>query len=149
MRAHHESHIDDTQDPIEPPTLTERSRDLIEWPKLLDLLAGRAQMFRARELALEIEPSKDETEIERLQDETAEARRVLDESGDIGLGGLIDPRPYIERAELGGMLIGEELRRIGQVMRSLWEAREAAHALGRGTPIIGTIAALIPDLRWL
>jgi len=130
-------------------TLTERSRELIEWPKVLDMLAGRAQMFRARELALALEPSYNEHEVERLQEETAEARRILDESGDIGLGGLIDPRLYIDRAELGGVLDGEELRRTGQVLRSLWEAREAAHALGRQTPLVGTLAALIPDLRWI
>ena len=150
----HESHSPnkpqgETPDLAPHPTLTERSRELIEWPKLLDMLAGRAQMFRARELALGLEPSSDERDIERLQEETAEARRILDEAGDIGLGGLIDPRSYIERAELGGRLDGEELRRVGQVMRSLWEAREAAHALGRQTPLIGTLAALIPDLRWL
>jgi len=150
----HESHSPnnpqrETPDLAPQPTLTERSRELIEWPKLLDLLAGRAHMFRAKELALSLEPSSNERDIERLQEETAEARRILDESGDIGLGGLIDPRPYIERAELGGGLDGEELLRVGQVMRSLWEAREAAHALGRQTPLIGTLAALIPDLRWL
>jgi DNA mismatch repair protein MutS2 len=130
-------------------TLTERSRELIEWPKLLEMLAGRTQMFRARELALALEPSYNERDVERLQEETAEARRILDESGDIGLGGLIDPRLYIDRAELGGVLDGEELRRTGQVLRSLWEAREAAHALGRQTPLVGTLAALIPDLRWI
>ncbi|MDA1256860.1 MAG: Smr/MutS family protein [Chloroflexi bacterium] len=130
-------------------TLTERSRELVEWPKLLDALAGHSHMFRARELALYLEPAKTESDIERLQEETAEARRILDETGDIGLGGLIDPRPHIERAELGGVLDGDELKRVGQVLRSLWEARESAHALGRTTPLIGTLAALIPDLRWL
>ena len=140
---------DESRDLTPPQTLAERSRELIEWPKLLDMLAGRAQMFRARELALELKPSGNEREIERLQEETAEARRIMDESGDIGLGGLIDPRPYIERAELGGVLDGEALLRTGQVLRSLWEAREAAHALGRATPVIGALAALIPDLRWL
>lgn len=139
----------ESQDSTPPETLTQRSRELIEWPKLLDMLAGRTQMFRARELALELEPSGKELEIERLQEETAEARRILDESGDIGLGGLIDPRPYIERAKLGGGLTGEELLRTGQVLRSLSEAREAAQALGRATPVIGVLAALIPDLRWL
>ena len=140
---------DESADSTPEQTLTERSRELIEWPKLLDVLAGSAHMFRARELALKLEPSDHEEHIERLQEETAEARRILDESGDIGLGGLIDPRPDIDRAELGGMLVGEELSRIGGVLRSLWEAREAAHALGRETPMIGTIAAMIPDLRWL
>ncbi|MCH7642037.1 MAG: Smr/MutS family protein [Chloroflexi bacterium] len=146
----HEAHNDDESPDLTPrQTLAERSRELIEWPKLLDLLAGRAQMFRARELALKLEPSSDEREIERLQEETAEARRIIDESGDIGLGGLIDPRPYIERAELGGVLEGEALLRTGQVLRSLSEARDAAQALGRATPVVGILAALIPDLRWL
>ncbi len=149
MPEHEAVRPNESQDLTPAQTLTERSRELIEWPKLLDMLAGGAQMFRARELALELEPSGDEREIERLQEETAEARRILDESGDIGLGGLIDPRLYIDRAELGGVLDGEELGRVGQVMRSLWEAREAAHALGRETPLVGTLAALIPDLRWL
>ncbi|MFP6679619.1 MAG: Smr/MutS family protein [Dehalococcoidia bacterium] len=149
MADHEKIQLTNPQIPSANAALTERSRELIEWPIVLDMLASHTQMFRAHELALEVEPSQSEREVEQLQDETAEARRILDESGDIGLGGLVDPRPYVERAALGGVLVSEELKGIGQVMRSLWEAREAAHSLGRATPIIGTIAALIPDLRWI
>ncbi|MEE8362478.1 MAG: Smr/MutS family protein [Dehalococcoidia bacterium] len=135
--------------PADPDDLRRRSEELLEWPKVREALAGQSHFFRARELALALSPADDVDTVERLQEETAEARRLLDESGDIGLGGLEDPRPLLQRAALGGILTGRELLGLTATVASLWDARQVVGSLGRAVPRLGAVAAQIPDLRWL
>jgi DNA mismatch repair protein MutS2 len=134
----------DVPDPLE-----ERSQDLLEFSKIRELLASRTHFFLARELAGQIFPARDPRVVERLQSETSEARLLLDVRGDIGLGGLVDPRPAITRASLGGTLTGEELVGVVGVLDAAWQARSAVTLMGDRTPLLRISADRIADFRSL
>jgi len=94
-----------------------------------------------------LEPSPEPEEVARLQEETAEGALLLSVAGDIGLAGTSDPRPLIKRAALDGVLTGQELLRIAYLMESIWLARRTVESMGGRTPMLGAIAARIPDMR--
>ena len=67
------------------PGFGERSPEaLLEYDRVLELLAGHTHFSLSRTLALRSEPAWSFAEVLRLQDETAEARLLLDSAGDIG-----------------------------------------------------------------
>ena len=99
------------------------ARELVEFPSITEKLAGNTRFFLSSELAQATVPQTRLEDVERLQSETAEARLMLDTVGDIGLGGMEDPRPLLRRAALGGMLTGAELMQTVNVLESIWLAR--------------------------
>jgi len=57
----------------EPDDLRARSEELLEFPKVRELLAGSTHFFLARELASHARHSYEREEADRLQAETSEA----------------------------------------------------------------------------
>ena len=86
-----------------------RSGELLEFPLLRDRLAGYAAFEPSRRLARALEPSADEIVVSRRLDETDEARWLLTERPDVGIGGARDISPVIARATRGGRLDPAEL----------------------------------------
>lgn len=123
------------------------ARELVEFPSIAEKLAGNTRFFLSRELALATVPQTRLEDVERLQSETAEARLMLDTVGDIGLGGIEDPRPLLRRAALGGMLTGAELMQIVYVLESIWVARSVVNSMKDRAPRLESLAGEIPDLR--
>ncbi len=82
---------------------------LLEYDRVLEQLAERCATGMGRRRALELTPSADPAEVERMQRETAEARRLLDSFGGMPLGGARDLVPHLEKALLSGVLDGREL----------------------------------------
>lgn len=126
-----------------------RSEALLEFPKVRELLVARTHFFGATELAQQVRPSSDADLIDRLQEETAEARLFMDTRGDIGLSGLPDPRTALSRAGLGGSLSGEELVSIAAVLDAIWQARTALQPFEERTPYLSALAARVGDFRQL
>ncbi len=133
--------------PVPATDLRALARDLVEFPSIAEKLAGNTRFFLSRELALAIVPQTQLDDVERLQSETAEARLMLDTVGDIGLGGIADPRPLLRRAALGGMLTGAELMQIVSVVESIWLARSVVTSMKGRAPRLEDLANEIPDLR--
>lgn len=121
--------------------------NLLEFPRVRQMLAGKARSFLATEMAGALLPSSDVSEVQRLQQETAESAVLLQVAGDIGLQGADDPRPVIRRAALGGVLTGQELLRTVNVLDSTWMVRRTVESLRGRTPLLEAIAVRIPDLR--
>ena len=103
----------------------------------------------SREMALEAEPLVHLEDVERLQDETAEAALMLSTIGDIGLAGALDPRDLLRRAAIDGMLNGEEIVSVMFLLDSIWTARNTVMSMKGRLPLLEGIAADIPDLRGL
>jgi DNA mismatch repair protein MutS2 len=121
--------------------------ELLEFPRIRQLLAGKTRFFLAGERALQLQPSSDLAEVTHLQEETAQAAKMLDVAGDIGLAGSRDPRPMLRRAALDGVLAGQELLTIAYLMESIWMARRAVESLRGSVPALEAIAVRVPDLR--
>jgi DNA mismatch repair protein MutS2 len=128
------------QPEVTPAAFGERSPEaLLEFDRVLELLAGHTRFGLSRELALRTAPAWNLREVLRLQDETAEARLLLDSAGDIGLGGLRDPIDLLRRAGLGGVLRGEELTNIASAFDGVFSAAKVVRSMSGELPLINAI----------
>ena len=122
--------------------------DLLEFHQIREQLASYTRTVIGRESALSLTPSRDLLEIASRQQETTEARQYLDRGGSLELGPGIDLREWVQRALLGGLLRGEELYPVQELVRA---ARSARAGLSRHEelPLLSSVAENIPDLRAL
>lgn len=121
--------------------------ELLEFTNVRELLANRTRFFMSREMALDARPVVDIEDVERLQDETAQAALMLGTVGDIGLTGARDPRELLHRASIDGMLTGEEIVSVLHLLDSIWSARNTVISMKGRAPLLEEIADDIPDLR--
>ncbi len=81
-----------------------RSQVLLEFPLVRDRLAELTSFGPSRRLAETLEPSADPVIVARRLDETDQARALLEDRPDVGIGAAHDIGPLIERAARGGRL---------------------------------------------
>ncbi len=116
--------------------LYEKSLNILELPAVLEMLAGEAASAAAKEAALELRPSDNIYEIQYLQRETTDAKRLIALKGAPPLAAISDIRGSLARAVRGGMLSARELLEIAAVLRvarqtKAWgEAEDADNSLG-------------------
>ena len=103
-----------------------KSLELIEFPKVRELVAGYTSFQAGHDLALSILPLSDAAEITRLLEESSEARRLLDEDSSFTIGAVTDIREAVKMAALGKVLdpltlvdIKDTLAAVRQVYRNL------------------------------
>src|SRR5919202_1416307 len=98
---------------------------ILEFDRVLDLLARRCVYSVARERAATIGPSSDPSQVAYLLSITREAVDLLSTNPGFSVGGARDIRPVLDRAVHGALLLPTEL---GDVLDTV----HAAHALRRG-----------------
>ena len=81
-----------------------KSIALLEFPAIRARLADHTSFPPGRRLAEALEPSSDPVIVRRGLDETDEARALLGERSQVGVGSAHDIGPWIERAARGGRL---------------------------------------------
>src|SRR5688500_9661098 len=86
-----------------------RAIELLEYPEVRERLASHAAFEPSRRLARALVPSSDPVVVRRRLDETDEARWLLGERPDVGIGGARDVGTHGERAARGGRLEPGEL----------------------------------------
>ena len=123
------------------------SMSLLDFDDIRQRLADHTTFYEARRLALEITPSFDPFEVERLQRETADARALLDELGDLSLQSDADTSESVTRASLGGVLTGNDLLAVADSLEVHRRARSSVLRAAQAAPIMTDLARIIPDLR--
>ncbi|HVN55948.1 MAG TPA: endonuclease MutS2 [Anaerolineaceae bacterium] len=116
----------------------------LEFPKVLDRLAGYASFSASADLARALRPTDRLDEAHLLQQQTSEARRLLDTNSEASVGGAHDIRPLVDLANHGGVLQPVELL---DVKSTLIAARSLGRVFERQEdlfPILSGIAALLP-----
>ena len=126
--------------------LREAALELLGYPTVRESVAGRAVFPPARDLALAMHPSHDEGEVARLQTETSEGLRVLEELGDIDLMAPEDTSGSVSRAALEGVLTGKELLAVGRLLEVLRRARSSFGSVRSAAPTLAGMAEGIPEL---
>ncbi len=123
----------------------QRALGLLEFDQIRQRLAATTRTVIGAEAALALAPSADGRDVAMRQQESAEARRLLDTTGALELGPAEDLRPAVQRALLGGVLRGEELRNFGALAAA---ARWNREALGQrdDLPLLASLAQNFPDL---
>jgi DNA mismatch repair protein MutS2 len=109
-------------------------------------LAAHSSFGASQELARELAPSTDPGEIKSRQQETSEARALLDRQPGLGIGGARDLRPYTRAARIGALLNPPELL---DIRATLVSARTLRRNLARSNdlyPRLAFIAAGLDDI---
>ena len=119
---------------------------LLDYPAVRERVAGCTTFFAARSLAEDLRPSYIKAEVELLLCETLEGTRFLEQFGDIDLRAEEDVSPAIARAALEGVLSGQELLAVADLLEVLRRARIAMDRLGDTAPLLAEIAKGIPAL---
>ncbi len=118
---------------------------ILELPKILERLAEHTSFSAGRKLALSLQPSPDDDEVARRQGETSEARALLDDRGDVSLGGARDVRPLVDRAEHGAILMPSELLDVRDTLVSGRTLHRAITRLRNQFPLLASAAGRIEE----
>jgi len=117
----------------------------LELPKVLERLAGFASFSAGVELCRALRPSTLPVEVKRRLAATAEARRLLTTSTDVGLGGIHDVRPLVESAARGAALLPQELLDIRETLAAGRDIHRTLSRLSNQYPLLSALAACIVE----
>jgi DNA mismatch repair protein MutS2 len=98
--------------------MQDRVLKILEFNKVKEQLLEHVSSSLGRKKALNILPSTEYEEVNRRQEETDEAVKVLRIKGNVPLGGIFDIRPHVKRAVIGGMLSPQELNQISSTIHA-------------------------------
>ena len=135
-----------TSRPTRAALLQERALDLLDFRAVRDRVSACATFPPAKRLAGAMSPSHDPHTVRSLQEETAEARILLERGLSLGLPPIEDTPELMRRAELGGTLTGEELLDISALLSATSQARHAIARQREHAPTLADIALVAPDL---
>ena len=124
--------------------LFEKSIQTLELPRVLEMLAACAVTDEGKERSLALRPMTDLDDVQRAQEETTAAVKLLVVRGTPAFGGIKPVAASLQRADMGGSLNTRELLEIAGVLR----AARTAGEYGAGeekTPISHLFHALTPN----
>ena len=104
-------------------TRNEKSRAVLELPKVLELLAKEAVSQQAKDLCLQLVPEDSLRACEESQQHTADAMRLIGLQGSPSFHGLQDVSAALDRAEKGGFLNPAELLRVAAMLKAARSTR--------------------------
>jgi DNA mismatch repair protein MutS2 len=116
----------------------------LEYPKILNRLAGYCAFEASAEKARNLNPSNDLVEARRRLAETSEALTLLSTHADLTIGGARDVRAPVDLANHGGVLTQQELL---DIKYTLIAGRTLARTFGRlasQCPNLADIASQLP-----
>ena len=118
---------------------------LLEFDKVREQLVSHTHTVVGAERARTLSPTCDLLAIATRQQETSEAKQYLNDGGGLEFGPDQDFREILQRALLGGLLRGDELYAIRELLRA---ARFNRTELGRHEeiPLLSSVADSIPEL---
>ncbi|MBM3152154.1 MAG: endonuclease MutS2 [Chloroflexi bacterium] len=128
---------------MEPKTL-----HVLEYAKILERLAEHCDFSASADLARALQPSTRLDEILRRQDETSEARRLLD-GADASVGGAHDMRRAVDLARHGGVLEPQEMLDIQSTLIAGRTLKKLLIKNAEACPRLAEMAAAIPELQEL
>ncbi len=122
--------------------MDERTLRVLEFDWVRRRLRDLCATPLGEELAQRLSPEVDFARVEELQQETAEARLLWREGG-VNLRGVVDFRPSVQRAALGGSL---DSRALVDLWRAARAGRLAKAAVASRAERLPLLAALVRDL---
>ena len=127
--------------------MNEHTLRVLEFDKILGMLADETAFSLGRELARELRPANEHTVVLALQAETAEMTLIEQMGLDIPLGGMRDLRPLLQSAAIGQALEPTELQDAANTLATAYRARQLTERLAERTPRIAERAAVIGDFH--
>lgn len=112
----------------------------LELNKILARLAEYAAFSASRELLEALTPTSDLAEAQRRQQETTEARQLLEENSQLTIGGARDVRSYARRAEREITLQAEHFLEIKATLQSSEALKKTIEKVAERFPLLGQVA---------
>lgn len=125
--------------------MNRKSADTLEFPKILQRLAGYTSFSASHELALELAPTPDLDAAGELMQETTEARELLENKSHITFGGVRDVRDQALSCQRGIILDPITLLDIHSTLRRATALRRMLIKLDNQFPLLGEIADHLDD----
>jgi DNA mismatch repair protein MutS2 len=120
--------------------MNSKSWQVLEYPKILSQLAEHTSFSLGHELALKLRPSSRENVVRRRQQETSEARRLLDIKPTLSLGGVTNLRPLLKKARVRSTLTPSELVDVRTTLLAARSLRRSIAPLEDSFPLLATHA---------
>ncbi len=127
--------------------MDKRATEKLELDKILRQLSGYAAFSASKALLDHLEPTGDIKEARRRQQETDEARRLLEEHSTVSVGGAHDVRPHVDRAERGIALAADQLLDIKSTLQSAGRLRKTIGKLGDDYPLLAEMSLGLDEGR--
>ena len=125
--------------------LYERSLIKLELDRVLEQLAECAVSGEAKDRCKKLVPSADREDVQLLQNQTTDAKRLIDLRSYPSLQDVQDVRRSLDRADRGGCLSPKELLQIAGVLRCARGAKEYYDGACANTSLDWMFAALTPN----
>ena len=127
--------------------MDDKSLEMLEFPRIREILAGFTSFSASRELATTLKPQHDYEQISLLLRQTAEARQLLSLDPGFSIGDVLDIREAARMAALESVLEPQNLLEIQQTLASLHQLRSSLGKLADDFPLLWNIARGIAELR--
>lgn len=106
--------------------MNERVLRVLDFQSVIEILKGQAETALGKERAISIKPLSSLDNINKLQDETDEAAKIIRLNQTIPLGGITDIRASVKRSSIGGILSTDECL---DVANTLYGSRNVKNAI--------------------
>lgn len=117
----------------------------LEFEQVRARLAAHTAFSASHTLALELEPSGDPLQVTTQQQETTEARRLLDQQPQLGVGSARDVRAATRTARVGGMIQAFEFLELRGTLLSARNLRKNILRAAENFPRLAFIAESLSD----
>lgn len=97
--------------------MDKKSLKVLEYNKIIDLLATKASSSLGLKYINELTPKPDYEQVKDMLEETSEAQGILLKRGHVNLGGIEDISDSVKRAEIGAVLDAGSLLKISSSLR--------------------------------
>jgi len=127
----------------------DKSLEMLEFPKVREILAGYTSFSASRQLALSLQPSSNSVFVSQLLKQSAEARHLLTLEPDFSIRGALDIREAVQLAARGKVLEPQTLVEIQMTLAAARYVHNALKKVSRELPLLWEIADRIAELPHL
>ncbi len=129
--------------------MNERNIRVLEFPKILEMLAALAVTDPGREAARALMPSGDPATVRRWQAETEEATTIMAYTGGNPMAYFTDVRPFLKLAKAGGTLSPKALLQVADALKASRTVRSALITDREDTPYLTEMGSRLATNRSL
>ena len=129
--------------------MNERNIRVLEFHKILEMLAERTVTEPGRDAAKALVPSGDADTVRRWQAQTDEASTVVAYSGSNPMAWFTDVRPFLKLAKAGGVLSMKALLQVADVLKASRTVRNALVTDREDTPNLTEMGSRLATNRSL
>lgn len=127
--------------------MDDKSLEMLEFPRIREILAEYTRFVMSRELALGLKPDIDYEKVSLRLQQTAEARQLLALDKGFATGEIPDIRETLKMASLQSVLEPQSLLEVQQALSSLHHLRRYLNGSSTDFPLLWDIASDIVELN--